>query len=51
MVGLDLPDWKDVQSRNYERWAIHRLVLDTSKLSEKDCVIAIIESLAKTSEG
>jgi predicted kinase len=51
MVGLDLPDWKGVQSRNYERWAIHRLVLDTSKLSEKDCVIAIIESLAEASQG
>jgi predicted kinase len=47
IVGLDLPDWKRVQSRHYEKWASHRVVLDTSKLSEGDCVKRLIETLAQ----
>lgn len=43
IVGLDLPDWKRVQSRDYEAWVSHRVVLDTSKLSGSDCVRRIIE--------
>lgn len=45
IIGLDLPDWKHVQSRDYEEWASPRVVLDTSKLSESDCVKKIIETL------
>jgi predicted kinase len=45
IVGLDLPDWGRVQSRHYEAWASHRVVLDTSKLSESDCIRRIIEML------
>jgi predicted kinase len=45
IVGLDLPDWKRVQSRDYEEWTVHRVVLDTSKLSESDCVERLIEML------
>ena len=46
VVGLDLPDWKRVQSRDYEEWTGNRVVLDTSKLSVNDCVKEIIEALA-----
>ena len=46
IVGLDLPDWKRVQSRDYEDWTGNRVVLDTSKLSVNDCVKRIIEALA-----
>jgi cytidylate kinase len=46
IVGLDLPDWKHVQSRDYEDWTGDRVVLDTSKLSVNDCVKTIIEALA-----
>jgi predicted kinase len=45
IVGLELPDWKHVQSRDYEEWASHRVALDTSELSESDCVKRIIEIL------
>jgi predicted kinase len=48
ILGLDLPDWKRVQNRDYEAWTVHRLVLDTSKLSRSDCVKSIIENLAHT---
>lgn len=43
IAGLDLPDWKRVQSRGYEDWTSERLVLDTSKLSAGECVKKIIE--------
>ena len=46
IVGLDLPDWKRVQSRDYEDWTGDRVVLDTSKLSVNDCVKRIAEALA-----
>jgi predicted kinase len=46
IVGLDLPDWKRVQSRDYEDWTGNRVVLDTSKLSVNDCVKEIVEALA-----
>ena len=42
IAGLDLPDWKRVQSRGYEKWTSDRVVLDTSKLSAGDCVKGII---------
>lgn len=45
IVGLDLPDWKRVQSRDYEDWTGNRVALDTSKLSVNDCVKRIIEAL------
>jgi hypothetical protein len=45
-LRLDLPDWKHVQSRDYEDWTGDRVVLDTSKLSVNDCVKTIIEALA-----
>ena len=47
LVGLDLPDWKRVQSRDYEAWASDRVVLDTSRLSSTDCVRQIIEALSR----
>jgi predicted kinase len=45
IAGLDLPDWKRVQSRDYEAWTSDRLVLDTGRLSASDCVKKIIEML------
>jgi predicted kinase len=45
IVGLDLPDWKRVQSRDYEDWTGNRVALDTSKLPVNDCVKRIIEAL------
>ena len=51
IVGLDLPDWKRVQSRDYEDWTGDCVVLDISKLSANDCVKTIIEALAQPPES
>jgi predicted kinase len=51
IVGLDLPDWKQVQSRDYEDWTGNRVVLDTSKLSVNDCVKGIIAALVPPAES
>ena len=47
IVGLDLPDWKRVQSRDYEEWTGNRVVLDTSKLSVNDCVEGIMRAIRR----
>jgi predicted kinase len=46
IVGLDLPDWKRVQSGDYEDWTGDRVVLDTSTVSVNECVTRIIEAMA-----
>src|SRR4051812_13149341 len=43
--GLKLPTWQDVIERNYDPWAGYRVILDTSRLSEQEC---LDELLAKT---
>jgi predicted kinase len=45
IAGLDLPDWKRVQSRGYDAWTGSPVVLDTSKLSVNDCVKRILHAL------
>lgn len=47
IVGLDLPDWKRVQSRDYEAWTRSRVVLDTAQLAVNDCVKRIVDALAR----
>jgi predicted kinase len=51
IVGLDQPDWEQVQSRGYEDWTGNRMLLDTSKLSVNACVERIIEALAHATES
>ena len=51
IVGLDLPDWKSIQSGDYEHWTGNHVVLDTSELGVNDCVKKIIEALAQPPES
>ncbi len=48
VAGHDLPDWERVQNRTYEGWSGHRLSLDTSRLSESECVNRIVGALVHT---
>ena len=43
--GLKLPDWNAVITREYEQWDQEHLIIDSSKLSVKQCVEAIINVL------
>jgi predicted kinase len=43
--GLRLPTWQEVVDRHYERWTVDRVVIDTSRRSEREC---LDELLAKT---
>lgn len=43
--GLKLPDWNAVITREYEQWDQEHLIIDSSKLSVKQCVEAIINTL------
>ena len=46
--GLRLPTWQEVESREYHDWTVGRIVLDTSRRPEVEC---IEELLAKLSGG
>jgi predicted kinase len=45
VAGLRLPTWQEVEEREYQAWTVDRIVLDTSKGSEREC---IDELLART---
>jgi len=36
--GLRLPTWQEVVDRHYERWTVDRVVVDTSRRSERECL-------------
>jgi predicted kinase len=36
--GLRLPTWQEVVDRQYERWTVDRVVVDTSRRSEQECL-------------
>lgn len=43
--GLKLPDWEAVITRDYEQWDQEHLIIDSSKLSVKQCIENIINAL------
>lgn len=43
--GLKLPDWNAVITREYEQWDQKHLIIDSAKLSVKQCVESIINAL------
>ncbi|EBL1040985.1 adenylyl-sulfate kinase, partial [Salmonella enterica] len=43
--GLKLPDWNAVITRDYEQWDQEHLIIDSSKLSVKQCVETIVDAL------
>jgi adenylylsulfate kinase-like enzyme len=47
IIGLRLPTWQEVSSREYERWERHHIVIDTSKRSVAECVKELLEALPK----
>jgi predicted kinase len=44
--GLTLPDWGQVQRRNYEPWEREHLQLDTAILSAPECVDVILRRIS-----
>lgn len=47
ILSLALPTWDDILTRFYEPWATEHLILDSSKLSVKESVDAVIQQLKK----
>ena len=47
IVGLNLPSWQQVESREYEPWLSDHLVIDTARQSVEDSVAVIREALSK----
>jgi predicted kinase len=46
--GFRLPTWLEVENREYHAWTVERIVLDTSRRSEREC---IDELLSRVSRG
>ncbi|MEO8604278.1 MAG: AAA family ATPase [bacterium] len=44
--GLRLPTWPEVENREYHAWTVERIVVDTSKQREADCVDALLSKLS-----
>jgi len=44
--GLRLPTWQEVESREYDDWTIDRIVLDTSKRLEHECIEDLLSKLS-----
>jgi predicted kinase len=51
VLGLRLPTWEDVQTRDYDPWSKDRIVIDTAGRSESQCAAALIAALAPLREG
>jgi predicted kinase len=44
--GLRLPTWREVEKREYHEWTVKRIVLDTSRRREAECVEALLTELS-----
>jgi predicted kinase len=45
--GLRLPTWRDVEQREYHAWTVDRIVIDTAKRTEGECVADLLSELAR----
>ena len=44
--GLRLPTWQEVETREYHDWTVRRIVLDTSRRSELECIEELLSKLS-----
>ncbi len=44
--GLRLPTWQEVESREYHDWTVGRIVLDTSRRPEVECIEELLPKLS-----
>jgi len=44
--GLRLPTWTEVTSREYHDWTVERIVLDTSRRPEHECLDELLSRLS-----
>ena len=45
--GLKLPTWKEVESREYHKWTVDRIVVDTSRKLEVECMEELLSELSR----
>ena len=46
VLGLTLPNWDEVENREYDSWTTERIIIDTSGKSEADCVGELLSKLS-----
>ena len=45
VLGLRLPTWQEVETREYHDWTVRRIVLDTSQRSKVECIEELLSKL------
>ena len=44
--GLHLPTWQDVEQREYHGWTQDRIIIDTAKRTESDCLEDLMRAIS-----
>jgi len=44
--GLRLPDWNEVENREYHKWTVDRIIIDTANRTERECVDDLLIKLS-----
>ena len=50
VTGLTLPTWRDVEDREYHAWSKNRIIIDTARRSEAECVDTLMLALGHMPE-
>ena len=45
--GLRLPTWEEVEAREYHDWTMNRIVIDTSRKREMECIDQLLSELSR----
>ena len=51
VAGLQLPTWREIQTREYDPWKVQRLIIDTAGSSEEDSFADLLRKLADIPHG
>jgi predicted kinase len=44
--GLRMPNWSEVENREYHQWTVDRIVIDTANRTEMECVDDLLSKLS-----
>ena len=47
VTGLSGPSWCEVENREYHRWTVERIVIDTANRSETECVDELLSAASR----
>jgi predicted kinase len=45
--GLKLPTWREIQDREYDKWTVERVIVDTAGRSKVECASELLSKLSR----